>query len=170
MAGRPIVVHVFKSYEEEGNPDHGEEKGMDLFLTRHYGCDVRIFSGVERFMKSATRYRILSDADALACLCVECPILETNEDALKMVSFIRCFVSRTAPIVFFRDKSSITSFQELNVYLFDYCNQDAIVLFERLMKGWISRDWLGAETEEEERLLVRRLEYAHRMHSLEEGV
>lgn len=172
MAGRPIVVYISKSCSNDAG-DLFDRNGMDawsLYLSQYHGCDIRIFDWVNSFLKSAEQYRVLAEAGALVCVCLEYKRYEEPKWILAEIQFIKNAVSQTIPIVLFGSESSKIEVSNHACAHFSFCDSDSIEYVAQLVSGWSSPDWLGAETELVERMLILRLEHAHRVQASEVSV
>jgi hypothetical protein len=169
MAGKPMIAHVYKPYSTVDDSENGEEKGMDLFLIDRFGCDIRIYRGIRKIKEDLAYLHARVNEGILVCLYLEQERYEDDKTYKELIAQVRCTVSKTLPILFFRQFSMI-SFDDPNVHVFDFWSEDVCALIDRSMSSWSSPDWLGAETKEEEGLLARRLEHAHYVQSLKADV
>lgn len=170
MAKKPVIVYIESNYNgySDDNPDRG---ALSYFLREHCGCEVILYDNDYYFDEEKSRLKKLADSNMLILVMVKQE--EYSEQHKEIIVKVRDGLSKTLPIVVIPDGFGEERFNgdpaDSLVYVHDHTDAELITLINRLVSEWKPPlNWLGAETPEDQAILLQQLENAYRKHYIDD--
>lgn len=170
MAKKPTIAYIESDHNgySDDNPDRG---ALSYFLREHCGCEVILYDNDYYFDEERGRLKKLVDSNSLILVIAKQE--RYSEQHKEIVAKVRDGFSKTLPIVVIPDGFGDERFNgdpaDPLVYVYDHTDAELVTLVNRLVAEWKPPlNWLGAETPEDQAILLQQLENAYRKHYLDD--
>ncbi|MDO8590522.1 MAG: hypothetical protein Q7R65_00930 [bacterium] len=140
-------------------------------MREHCGCEVILYDNDYYFDEERGRLKKLVDSNSLILVIAKQE--RYSEQHKEIVAKVRDGFSKTLPIVVIPDGFGDERFNgdpaDPLVYVYDHTDAELVTLVNRLVAEWKPPlNWLGAETPEDQAILLQQLENAYRKHYLDD--
>ena len=171
MARKPIIVYIEGDNAGIFDDDNPDRDALSYFLREYCGCEVIQYWHDYDFGEDLSRLKRYSDCRQIVLVIVK--QMKYSEQHERVLQLVRGRLSANLPIVVipdgWRDERFSGSPDDRLVYIFDHTDMGLVELVSRLVAEWEHHhDWLGAETEEDQIILMARLENAYRKYYLDD--
>jgi len=170
MKKKPIIVYIESDGKcfSDDNPDRG---ALSYFLREHCGCEVILYNNDYYFDEERDRLKKLVDSNSLILVIIKQEMY--SDQHKEIIAKVRDGFSKTLTVVVIPDGFGDERFNgdpaDPLVYIYDHTDAELVTLVNRLVSEWKPPlNWLGAETPEDQAILLQQLENAYRKYYLDD--
>jgi len=170
MTRKPLIAYIESDHNSfsDDNPDRG---ALSYFLREHCGCEVVLYDNDYYFEEDINRLK--RDAESGVLILIIAKQERYSDQHKGIIARVRKEFSKTLPIVVIPEGWGDERFtgdpSDTSVYVFDHTDVELTKLVENLTTAWKPPvSWLGAETREDQAILMSQLENAYRKHYLDD--
>ena len=160
---KPIIVYIESSRRRGFINENPDRDALSYFLRDHCGCEVVLYENNYYFNEGLSRLKKMVDLIILVIVKQN----EYSEDHKQVIKNIRGLSKRLPIVVIPEGQDRFNNDPAGLVYVYEHTNPEMIILVKGLVSKWRpSINWLGAETPEDQHILLQQLENAYRKHYL----
>lgn len=170
MAQKPVIAYIESSHSGMSDDNHYRD-ALSFFLRQHLGCEVIVYDYDRDFEEDIARIEKFSKGGQLIVVIVKQQ--EYDDQHTRIIKKVRDDLSKSLPIVVIPDWRGEERFNGLPddplVYTHAHSSPELVELINNLIAAWKpGLNWLGAQTTEDQAILMAQLENAYRKHYLDD--
>lgn len=168
MSGKPIIAYIEREGYGTFAANH-QRDALSYFLREHCGCQIVQYHYTHDFEADLSWLRKHTGCNQLILVIIKQE--QYSDQHLNILQLVRTKLSKNLPIVVIPEGWGDEQFSGIPgdnaIYIFDHTDPELIDLVNHLVALWKPlNNWLGAESSEDQVMLMKRLEKAYRQHYL----